>query len=131
MVTDESASDEFCSIIIIPLSTEYILETNYSSLVFGQYRKRPFARVDDIILLLLSPKPISPFLSYRQSSIKYPGGLFISNTFERGRGVFNLEKTMASVLHKELEYIVEKLKGKRLEVMQPRIRIKSKLPVSK
>ena len=36
---------------------------------------------------------------------------------------------MVSVLHKELEYKVEKLKYKRLEVMQPRIRIKSELPV--
>ena len=30
---------------------------------------------------------------------------------------------------KELEYKVEKLKYKKLEVMQPRIRIKSELPV--
>ena len=38
---------------------------------------------------------------------------------------------MASVLHKELEYKVEKLKYKKLKVMQPRIRIKSELPVGK
>ena len=37
---------------------------------------------------------------------------------------------MVSVLHKELEYKVEKLnKYKKLEVKQPRIRIKSVLPV--
>ena len=36
---------------------------------------------------------------------------------------------MVSVLHKELEYKVEKLKYKKLEVMQPRITIKSELPV--
>ena len=34
--------------------------------------------------------------------------------FERGGGgLFNLEKTMVSVLHKELEYKVEKLKYKK------------------
>ena len=48
-----------------------------------------------------------------------------------GGGLFNVEKTMVSLLHKELEYKVEKLKYKRLEVMQPRIRIKSALPVGK
>ena len=44
-------------------------------------------------------------------------GLFISNPFEgeglnRGGGlnIFNLEITMVSVFHKELEYKVEKLK---------------------
>ena len=36
---------------------------------------------------------------------------------------------MVSVLHNELEYKVEKLKYKKLEVMQPRIKNKSKLPV--
>ena len=35
-----------------------------------------------------------------------------------------------TVLYKELEYKVQKLKFKKLEVMQPRIRIKSELPVS-
>ena len=46
-------------------------------------------------------------------------------------GLFNLEKTRVSVLHKELEYKVEKLKCKNFMVMQPRIRIKSELPVGK
>ena len=36
---------------------------------------------------------------------------------------------MVSVLHKELEYKVEKLKYKKLEVMQLRIINKSELPV--
>ena len=36
---------------------------------------------------------------------------------------------MVSVLHKELEYKVEKLKYKKLEVTQPRINNKSELPV--
>ena len=58
------------------------------------------------------------------------GGLFISNPFERGvlketGGLFNLENTILSVLHKELEYKVEKLKYKTLEVMQPRIKTSS------
>ena len=50
------------------------------------------------------------------------GGLFISSPFEGGGGglietggLFNLEKTMVSVLHKELEYEVEKLKYKKIE----------------
>ena len=37
---------------------------------------------------------------------------------------------MVSVLHTELEYKVEKLKYKKLEVMQPRIKNKSELPIS-
>ena len=43
--------------------------------------------------------------------------------------VFNLAKTMVSVLHKELEYKVEKFKYKKLEVMQLGIKNKSELPV--
>ena len=38
---------------------------------------------------------------------------------------------MVSVLNKELEYKVEKLKYKKLEVMQPKNKIKSELPVGK
>ena len=49
------------------------------------------------------------------------GGLF-----ERG-GFFNLETMMVSVLYKELEYNVEKLRYKAFQVKQPRIRIKAKL----
>ena len=36
---------------------------------------------------------------------------------------------MESVIYKELEYKVEKLKYKKLEVMQPSIKNKSELPV--
>ena len=36
---------------------------------------------------------------------------------------------MVSILHKKLEYNVEKLKNKRLEVMQPTIKNKSELLV--
>ena len=48
-----------------------------------------------------------------------------------GGSLFNLAKTMVSVLHKELEleYIVETFKYKKLEVRQPRIKNKSELPV--
>ena len=46
--------------------------------------------------------------------------------FERG-GFFNLETTMVPVLYKELEYNVEKLRYKKFQVKQPRIRIKAKL----
>ena len=45
--------------------------------------------------------------------------------------LFNLKPTMVSVLHKELDCKVEKLKYKKFSVMQPRIRIKSDLPVGK
>ena len=46
--------------------------------------------------------------------------LFISSPFEgggclfEGGGLFNLEKTMVSVLHKELEYKVKKLENKKV-----------------
>ena len=48
-------------------------------------------------------------------------------------GLFNLENTLVSILHEELEYEVEKLmtSKRRLEVMQPKIRIKSEFPVGK
>ena len=58
-------------------------------------------------------------------------GLIEIGGYLRDGGLFNVEKTMVSVLHKELEYKVEKLKYKRLEAMQPRIRIKSELPLGK
>ena len=38
---------------------------------------------------------------------------------------------MVSVLYRELEYKVEKVKHKKLEVMQPRIKNKFELPVDK
>ena len=44
------------------------------------------------------------------------GSLFISSPFEGGggRGLINAEKTMVSVLPKEVEYKVEKLKYKKV-----------------
>ena len=71
------------------------------------------------------------FFAYDKSSIKFPAGLIFKpiweaggggggggliemrDLFERG-GLFNLEKTMVSVLHKELEYKVEKLENKKV-----------------
>ena len=68
------------------------------------------------------------------------GGLFISSPFEGGLietgglfergGLFNV-KTMVSVLHKELDCKVKKLKYRKFQIMQLRIRIKSDLPVGK
>ena len=46
-------------------------------------------------------------------------------------GFFDLEKTMVFVLHKELVNKWKSLSTKRLEVVQPRIRVKSELPVGK
>ena len=51
----------------------------------------------------------------------------MGSLFERS-GLFNLAKTMISVLHRELECKVEKHKYKKLEFMQPRIKNKSELP---
>ena len=64
---------------------------------------------------------------YDKFSIKPPGGgIFISSPFERGGGglietkglferggLFNLDKTMVSVLYKQLEHKVEKLSSTR------------------
>ena len=72
---------------------------------------------------------------FRKSSINPPGGgACLFQTHLRGGlietgGLTNLAKTMVSVLHKELEFKVERLKYKKLEVMHPRIRNKSELPV--
>ena len=58
------------------------------------------------------------------------GGLIETGGLFERRGLFNLEMTMVSVLHKELNK-VEKLKYKKFYVMQQRIRIKSGLSVGK
>ena len=64
-------------------------------------------------------------------------GLFISNTVCRGEGglfggggesLFNLAKMIVSVLQKELECKVKKVKYKKSEVVQLRIKNKSELP---
>ena len=54
------------------------------------------------------------FVTYRKSSIKPSGGAYLFQAHFRGLnrdgGLIYLEKTMMSVLHKELEYKVEELK---------------------
>ena len=75
---------------------------------------------------------------YHKSSIKHPIGAYLFQTHFSGGGglietggLFNLAKTLVSVLHKELECKAEKLKYKKLEVMQRRIKKnKSELPPS-
>ena len=69
---------------------------------------------------------IARLLDYRKSSIKSPGGGLIyfkpicgglnreEGLFEKEGGLINLEKMTVSVLHKELEYKVEKLKYKKV-----------------
>ena len=71
-----------------------------------------FARYNEVSLYRGFFHAVNPLLSPPP-----PGNLFISNPFEGeglnrdgGFNIFNLEATMASVLHKELEYKVEKLK---------------------
>ena len=90
-----------------------------------------YAGLNTIIFKL--PSTVNPPLSP-------PEAFFISSPFEGGGGgglietggLFNLEKMMVSVLHKELEYKLWKnSSARRLEVMQPRIKIKSELPVGK
>ena len=100
--------------------------------------------------MLLKKKSNNNKLNYknktknRKSSIKSPGGLIYfkpiwgggglnrdGGLIWEGGGLFNLEKTMVSILHKKLKYNVETLKYKRLEVMQPRIKNKPELLVGK
>ena len=99
--------------------------------------------------MLLKKKSNNNKLNYknktknRKSSIKSPGGLIYfkpiwggglnrdGGLIWEGGGLFNLEKTMVSILHKKLKYNVETLKYKRLEVMQPRINNKPELLVGK
>ena len=77
--------------------------------------------------------------SYRKSSIKRPRMAYLFQAHLRGGGgglhrdggLFNLEKTMVSVLHKELDTKWKSSSTRRLEVMQTRIRIKSELSVGK
>ena len=81
---------------------------------------------DNLLYSEIRPYNIS---QYNSSLLSLPG----ANLFQRGKGgggcLFDLEQTMVSVLHKKLEYRVEKLKYEKLELKQPRIKIKSELPV--
>ena len=82
---------------------------------------------------LLSPRGTDLFISNTFEGGGGGGGLIeIGGLFETGFFKFNLAKTVVSaVLLEELEYKVEKLEYKKLEITQPRIRIKSELPVGK
>ena len=55
--------------------------------------------------------------TYQKSSINPPPprgrGAYLFQAHLRGGDLFNLETTMVSVLHKGLEYIVEKLRDKK------------------
>ena len=51
--------------------------------------------------------------------------------FQRRGSLVNFANMVVLVLRKELEYEVEKLKYKKVEVMQPRIRNKSELSTRK
>ena len=66
---------------------------------------------------------------YRKSSIIYFKHIFFVGGLIETGGLLNLTRTMVSVLHKELEYKVEKLKYKMSEVIELRIKNKSELPV--
>ena len=72
---------------------------------------------------------VNPLLTNSRGYFKHVlGGLNRDGGLIRDRGVlFNLAKIVVSVLHKELEHKVEKLKYKKLEVMQPRIKNNSEL----
>ena len=67
-------------------------------------------------------KAINPLLSS-------PRGAYFKHICRGGGGLFNLATTTVSVLHKELECGVEKLKYEKLEIMQLRIKSKSEVPV--
>ena len=90
---------------------------------------------------LLEKYQFAEWFTHLKFSNKSPGGggFFISNTFEgvggglkRDRGftwdkggLIDFAETEVSVLHKELECKVEKLKYTKLEVIQLRIKNKS------
>ena len=65
-------------------------------------QQKSYYRLHSFVKVGWAPNPLNKLYSYRKPSNKPPGGLFISNIFEGG-GLHNLAKTMASVLHKELE----------------------------
>ena len=68
--------------------------------------------------------PLSPPGAYLSQSHLWGGG---GGGLNRDKGLFHLDKTMVLILFKELEYKMEKLKYKKLEIMQPRIENKSEL----
>ena len=85
-----------------------------ASIVYGIQNHVTEKRDQQIILRLLS---------CRKSSINPPWGAYLFPAHLRGEGgglnrdggLFNSEKMMVSVLHKELGYKVEKLRYKKIE----------------
>ena len=67
-------------------------------------------------------------LIYFKHAVQGGGGLMETGGLFGGEGLFNLAKMVVSVLHKELECKVKKLKYKKSEVMRLRIKNKSELP---
>ena len=119
MIKDQSI---FSLVIII-----FILMTFLSTL--NQHCKELLKeRCHAICVLFLKPKTFSHklnsgnngsffFQNYRKSSIKPPGAYLFEahlrrGLMETGGGLCNLETTMVSVLHKELQNKMEKLKYK-------------------
>ena len=80
--------------------------------------------------LVLKFRPQTYRKSSRFGELIYFKPIWRGGLIETG-GFFDLEKTMVFVLHKELVYKWKSLSTKRLEVVQPRIRVKSELPVGK
>ena len=80
--------------------------------------------------LVLKFRPQTYGKSSRFGELIYFKPIWGGGLIETG-GLFDLEKTMVFVLHKELVYKWKSLSTKRLEVVQPRIRVKSELPVGK
>ena len=82
--------------------------TNRNFQNFGLNKKRP--KIVNILISFLENDTLLPKLPYGNPLLSTPrgGDLFILSTFERGgggliekEGLFNLETTIVSVLHKE------------------------------
>ena len=53
-------------------------------------------------------------LEHSQDFNHHKSSIYFKAYWKGGRGVINLEKTLVSILHKELEYKVEKLENKKV-----------------
>ena len=98
-------------------------------------RKAVYRQGWEVIFIPVYVGSVNPLLNA-------PRGSYLFQTHLRGGGggrglignggLFNLEKMMVSVLHKELQYNpIWKSLNTRLEIMQPKITMKSELPVRK
>ena len=92
----------------------------HSQVTIVGYRK---SSIKPLLGGLIYFKHIFPWGQEPMVGLNNDGGLF-----EGWGRLFNLAKTTVLVLRKELEYIVEKHQYRKLEVMQRRIKNKSKLP---